>query len=784
MNRLKKYRLLFFLVILSGLLFIGCRPTKYVPSDKYLLNKVKVICNNKKIDPVELKNCARQKENRRVLGMRLYLGLYNLSNLNKTKGFNNQLRNMGEEPVIFDNGLTQISVTQIKSYMNSKGYLNAEVSDTVIFNKRKAEIIYHVNANRPYTYRSLKYSFEDTSIQRVFFKDTIYINSNLKIWNNGLFDIDLLNKERSNIEYYMRDNGYFRFSREMVSYDYDTSSNRVDLTMVIAKEIVKLPNGQLITIPHKQYRISRVTISTENEKFGKNSGKEFRKDTILKYGVNFVYQNNFWVRPSIIQQSNYILPGSLFRISDVEQTKSHLSSLNVFNVVNTNLFVEAGTSQLKELLGSDTAKYYYLNSTVKLTPTRIQSYDWGLVGTNSSGNFGGAVTLTYQHRSLFGNAENLGLKFRWALEALPSNSKIINKDLEYGADATLNIPKFLIPFNSMGFRKKYNPKTYLTLAYNYQNRPDFTRSMANVSFGYNWRGALYKTHVFTLIDLNAVDLWGKSAQFEALIRNTYLENLYTKHLVPSIGYTYNYNNQDFKKRSDYRYFNASFESAGFFLGAYNKLLMSSKAQSDSIGKYYTLFNLRYSQYVKAEFDFHYFHVQNEFMGTAYRLFFGIGVPYGNAQTLPFEKQFFAGGANSIRGWQVRKLGPGSYVDTISKYPNSTGDIKIEGNIEYRFKLFWIFEGALFADAGNIWLLPSKYGQKPSNAVFKFNDFYNQIAVGSGVGFRINVNYFLFRIDLGVKVRNPALEEGKRWIFTYREVTHEDLGLSFSIGYPF
>lgn len=753
----------------------SCRPTKNVPEGKYLLNKVKIICTNKNINQTELKSCIRQKENKKVLGMRFYLGLYNLSDQKKTGGINKKLRDMGEEPVILDQGLTHVSVELIKNYLSTKGYLNADVIDTILLlPNKKATVIYRAYPNTPYTLRSLKFSLEDTSIQRFIYADSAGISSNLKVWRKGLFDTDALNRERADIEYYMKNNGFYRFSRDFISYDVDTSGNQVDLIMNITKETLKAPNGQIMTIPHYQYKINQVIIRTENDRFRKtNTQESSKRDTILKYGVKFVYQNNFWVRPNIIQQSNFILPGSLYRISDVEQTKSHLSSLNVFSIVNTN--------QFNELVTPDSSKFHYLDCTLRLTPSSIQSYDWGVVGTNSSGNFGGAVTFSYQHRSLFGNAENLNLKLRWALEALTQKSSSkLNRDLQSGAEATMNIPKFLMPFNSMGFKKKYNPKTYLTFAYNYQDRPDFTRRGANISFGYNWRGSLYKTHTITPIDINYVYIW-KSTQFDSTINNTYLENIYSSHLITATSYTYTYNNQDFKKRSDYRYFRGNIESAGNLLNFYS---WASNSHKESPGDYYNLFKLRYSQYIRGEADFHYFHILNEYIGTAYRLFGGIGIPYGNAKVLPFEKQFFAGGANSVRGWQVRSLGPGGYLDTISKYPNSTGDIKLEGNIEYRFKLFWVFEGALFADAGNVWLLPSNSSEKPKNAIFRFNQFYKQIAVGSGLGLRLNFNYFLIRVDLGLKVRNPAHKEGERWIFNYNGVTHEDLALSFSIGYPF
>lgn len=708
--------------------------------------------------------------------MRFYLGLYNMSNLKKEKGINKQLREMGEEPVIFDQNLKVMSAVQLKNYLISKGYMNAEVTDTVVFKKRKAQVTYTIHSKSPYTIRSMKYAFEDTSIQSIFFKDTLNIISNLKVWHKGLLDMDLLNKERGNIEYFMRNNGYYRFSRDMVSFDADTSMNQADLVLNINNEVMKTPSGQLVTIPHKQYKINQVTIRTENDQYRKSlSSGMSGKDTLLRYGVKFIYQNNFWVRPSIIQQSNYILPGSLFRISDVEQTKSHLSSLNVFNVVNT--------SQFKELPATDTARYYYLDCQIRLTPSSIQSFDWGLVGTNSSGNFGGAATLTYQHRSLFGNAENLSLKLRWALEALQQkSSNKLARDLEYGIESTLNIPKFLIPFNSMAFRKKYNPKTYFTLAYNYQDRPDFRNTSVNASYGYNWVGTLYKTHFISPINLSYINLT-KSASIDSLIiANPFLKNLYTSHVVTSSSYTFRYDNQDYKKRSDYRYFQSNIEVAGNILTAFNSLTHAVKT-SDSTGNYYSLFKLRYAQYIKTELDFHYFHAINAYMGTAYRLYAGIGVPYGNANSLPFEKQFFSGGANSIRGWQVRSLGPGSYVDTSkSTYPNSTGDIKLEGNIEHRFKLFWYFEGAIFAEAGNIWLLPSNDTSKPQKAIFKWNEFYKQIAAGSGFGLRLNFTYFLLRVDLGMKVRDPARNQ---WFYDYGKLSWKrDFALSFAIGYPF
>lgn len=764
-------------ILFVGLILSGCNPTKYVPSEKYLLNKVKVYSTSKKINRIELKTTIRQKANKRILGAKVYLWFYNRSNIQKPGGIHKYLRSIGEEPVIWDPQATESSVKQMKNYLSRKGYLNAEIKAEKIFNdkQKKVKVYYYVQPNQPYTIRNIKYAFEDTTIQQLIFSDTV--NSLIKKEKQPLFDEDLLENERVRIEYMMKDNGYYRFSRYLMYVEADTSlgTHQVDLALNFTKEAVKLPNGNTITVPYKQYKINDVIIRTDLGRSQQNRVNSTRKDTIMKYGVKFIYQNNFWVKPNIIQQSNYVIPRSLFKISDVEKTKIHLASLNVFSLVNTNQFVE--------LPFNDTSKYNYVDCYVRLTPHDIQGYNLELEGTNSSGNIGGAFNVVYNHRSLFGNAENLRLKFRGALESLKEEkTNKLNKALEYGVEATLDIPKFLIPFNSMGFRKKYNPKTYITWAYNYLNRPDFTRTIATVSFGYNWKSTKHKTYSLSPLDFNYVRVMNTSSEFDSLIHNTYLENLYTDHLISLSSFSYTYNNQDLKKVTNYNYFRWNVESAGNILQLYNTFFSKSPGRDESgTAIPHKFFSLQYAQYIKTDIDFHYFHLLNEGDGMVYRIFAGIGIPYGNASSLPFEKQYFSGGANSLRGWQVRTLGPGNYVDTtrLKNYPNSTGEIKLEANMEYRFKFGWLLEGALFTDIGNVWLIPGN--DKPESAVFRLNSFYKQIAVSSGFGLRFNFNYFIFRVDLGLKVRNPAI---KKWIINYRTITHDDLALSFAIGYPF
>jgi len=331
------------------------------------------------------------------------------------------------------------------------------------------------------------------------------------------------------------------------------------------------------------------------------------------------------------------------------------------------------------------------------------------------------------------------------------------------------------------------PETKFTVGFNYQNRPDYTRTITNLKFGYNWKSSEYKFHTLNLVDLNYVSLYNLNQSFINSIEDLFIKSSFTDHLILATNYTWLYNTQNINKREDYRYYKVSLESAGNLLALYSALINKPKAEvTDSItgeiSSYYEVINKRFAQYLKGDFEYRYGHMIDQSSSIVGRAFLGIGVPYGNFNVLPFEKKYFTGGANGIRAWQVRSLGPGSYVVPANIYPNQSSDIKLEANLEYRFKLFWLMEGALFVDAGNIWAI--NYKDNREGAVFKVDRFYQQIAIGSGMGLRFDFTYFLFRLDLGMKMRDPSLEAGKRFIPGYYKISTDQFNLSFAIGYPF
>jgi outer membrane protein assembly factor BamA len=476
------------------------------------------------------------------------------------------------------------------------------------------------------------------------------------------------------------------------------------------------------------------------------------------------------INPRSFVQFIYIQPDQFYNENSVDETYTHISSLNLFKLVDIKF------NEISNI--PDTSRYQWLDCNIRLSPSPLQSYSTDLEGTNSSGNIGGAVNLNYQHINLFGNAEVLDMKFRGALESLKeSKSNKISRSEEFGAEANIRFPTFLIPVRNTNFIKKYNPKTTLSLSYNYQFRPDFTRTVANAGFGYNWRETRYKEHIFRPFEINYVDS-KISDEFNAFISGTYLESSYRDHLITSMSYSYIYNSQNIKKTQNFDFFRLNAESAGNVLSLFNP---DFEKVSDTLSSYYKFLGKQYSQYVRGDIEYKYYNIINSSNTTVYRAFAGLAYPYGNARAIPFEKQYFSGGSNGLRGWQVRSLGPGSYVDTTKRrFPNSTADIKLELNFEYRFKLFWKLEGAFFMDAGNIWAVRKEDNRE--GALFQWDKFYKEFALDSGLGLRFDFSFFLFRTDFGMKMRDPSRPEGNRWIVG--KTGWNGYAINIGIGYPF
>ena len=793
----KRFSFAIFNLQFSVLLFflVSCNPTKNVPQDEYLLKSYQIEIDNKSISKEQTKSYIRQKPNKKIVGVRFHLWLYNSSKLNKTNGWNKWLRKNGEEPVIWQQHLTDASIEQLNLYFINKGYHYAHIRDTVIVKKkRKVAVIYDIKTGWPYTVKNITYSIPDTSIARLILADTVH-----SLMKHGmLFDRDILKQETKRIETNLKNKGYYSFASDYIGYVIDSTNlnRKVNLRLTIKPHTEKTLDNQVIAVPYPIYNIRSLKVNANlnmQNMMGTANIQKTVSDTLRHGEISMIIPKNFPVKASTIKSATFIFPDSLYRISNMNRTYQHLNGLRNFQLI---------THEFTEYQGQTGLPVRGLDCSINLLPFMRQGYNWELEGTISEGNMGGGVRLVYHNKSLFGHAEYFDLKLRGLIETASGekNLQFAKPKIEYEAEATINIPKFLLPIRSEHFTQKYNPKTMFSILYNFQQYPKYyVRTIFSASFGYNWRGSDVITHFVKPLDVYFVQLPRSelNENFETMLnRYPYLKNSYQSHMVVSSSYTF-VKDMRLKTRDNAFFVRANFETAGLLLDAAYRMAGQKKQPEES----YEMFGNDFSQFVKGDVDLrHYFTINGNNRMVA-RLFTGVGWPYGNSKkvvadddgnlqtvvAMPFEKKYYAGGANSMRGWHLRSLGPGSYKDSVTyTYPNNTGDIKLEANLEYRFKLVWRMEGALFMDAGNVW--DSNKDNNRSGANFSFDRFYREIALSGGLGFRFDFTYVVIRADLGMKLRDPA--GSGRWTFepkpdgSNRITWGNDFCLSIGIGYPF
>jgi len=752
---------------------------KFVPDRQYLLNNVKVRINQNdvRINKTNLVKQIQQKENQKILGFwKFHLGLYDLSSKNKEKGW---LKRVGEPPVVFINNAVARSEKQMNLYLENKGCYGSVITHRIVYHKRKPKVnvYYNVKVGRSYSISECTYHSRDKKLLPLLSSDSIY----RALKKGKVFDIDLLKQERERLVTVMKNHGYYLFTEDNIKFIADSTINnhQVNLSVEISDGDY---NKDLEIHPHKKFIIDKYFIRTDYSDFSFSPENETldKMDTLYSFPYIYMYKGKMPYRSELIKSLNRIPDSTYYSLANVRKTYRSLNQLQQFKVVNLNFDLE--DSQEKDSVG-------ILNCNFQLRPLERQGFSIEMEGTNSSGNMGVAGNFNYQHRNLFRGAEILDITFKTAFER---EQTIINEGSsnfntrEFGVETSLTVPKFLSPVYKKSFFSYQVPKTSFTIGYNYQKRPDYTRTITNFKLGYDWKSSAFKTHRFSFIDINYVNLSAFDQDFLNSIEDLYIKSSYTDHLIFAMNYSMVNNTQDISKRGNYRYFKWSFESAGNLLNGLSKILNRNKTSDiDTITNqpidYYEIFSTRFSQYLKADFEYRYGYMINDYSSIVGRAFLGLGFPYGNNKTLPFEKKYFTGGANGIRAWQVRTLGPGSYKSSDSEYPNQSADMKLEGNMEYRFDLIKQLKGAFFVDAGNIW---SVRDDNRDGSGFNIMDFYKQIAIGTGVGLRYDFTYFVFRLDLGMKVRDPAYNSGDRFIIGNHTLNSDQFNLSFAIGYPF
>ena len=757
-------------IVVTALLLVGCSVSKFVPEGKYLLDEVHISSDNKEIKSSEMYSYVRQKPNSKWFSLvKLPMYIYCSSGKDSTKWINKILRKMGDAPRIYDARVAEETRMQILGAVQNKGYLGAQVSLEEKIKKNKLDTYYRISSGKPYIISSIDYNVEDYVIRDLLMNDSIH--SGLKVGER--FDVNQLEEERNKITQFLLNRGYYRFNKDYITFQADTVNGtyRIDLTMNIG--LNNMPNSSETSL-HRQYSIRNVNYLMDVD-FSPNNGVNL--DTMSYGGINILYDKKLFLRPGVIDSHNRIVSGKLYSNRDVMSTYSSLSRLGILKYSNIR-FVEH--------LENDSA---YLDAFVSLSKNKNKMLSFQVEGTNSAGDLGAAASVTYTHRNLFKGSETFTIKVRGAYEAVTGLEGYANNNYtEYGVESSLDFPEFMFPFLTSDFKKRVNAKSEVSIKYNWQIRPEFERTLASAAWSYRWNSGRRANHRLDVLDINYIYMPYRSNTFIEYLNymdevNPLLRYSYEDLFIVRLGYTYTYNSagvttQQTAKKSSYS-IRFNIEESGNLIYGFSKLI--HKKPSD--GESFRMGNISFAQYVKTDFDFAKNIMIDDRNSLVFHIATGVAIPYGNSKSLPFEKLYFSGGANSVRGWSVRSLGPGRYHGNSGSldYVNHTGDIKLDLNVEYRTHLFWKLNGAAFIDAGNVWTLKSRYSDDTGQ--FAFNRFYKEIAVSYGLGVRFDLDFLILRFDGGMKAINP-MESGADRFPVIKPDFSRDFAFHFAVGYPF
>ena len=733
-------------------LMASCNTTKFVPQDRYRLNKARVTCvDDKSVSTAELGGYLRQKQNTEIFGFwKLQLHIYNTAPTDTTtkslKKMAENAHKMGEAPVVYDEDLTRISMQQLQQQMHNMGYFHAEVDTIKRVKDRKMNLTYVITAHQPYTIRHYEVDIPIPEVGR------IASDSRCLIHSGDRFSTATLDEERDRIATVMRNRGYYYFEKALLEFTADSSlnSHEVDLRIHLAPFVMQdsLAYARIQT----RYHVRTVHYQIDYDPDHLPDTVVLKRDSD-RLGNEYSWTGTRFLRKNALRTVTRIHCNERYADWRVERTYARMNALAPVKYVDITFTPVSDT---------------LLDCFITISRGRLNSFAAAVEGTYSAGDWGVAAGLNYSNKNIFHGAEVLTLGGRASYEWRANGGRAIEAKAEAGLLFASNVQ--------------------LKVSYNYQQRPDeYTRTIANAGLTYyvprrpgtNW------THQFNFIDVNYLYVPWMSDQFikQFFGKSSVLRASYEDQFILDWSYTANYSN--YSQRNPYKsyvQFSLRAETAGNALYA---LSTAAGFEKNDAGVY-VMWKIPFAQYAKGDINFTYHGIINPQHRLVTHLSLGVAVPYLNANAVPFIKRYFAGGSNSVRGWQARTLGPGTFRGDGSKlvYDLQVGDIKLDMNLEYRFKVLSFLELAAFVDAGNIWTIHD-YEDQPGG-VFQWDQFYKQIAWSYGVGIRFDLSLFIFRVDFGVKLHDPSrIAEGKQWRTAPNGLGwKDDMTFHFAIGYPF
>lgn len=732
MYTMKKGSIRIFGFLASIIILASCSTTRALQDNQYRLTKNKIeVVNDDKFKTNSLTPYLQQKANASLFfGWNPFLSVYNWSN-GKGKIWDKFVQRVGQAPVIYNEDLVESSIDNIANHLEYQGYYGSKVESDINVKGKKVWVTYKVTLGKRFPITDISYTLpKHGEFTPEFLKDTV---KDIKI--GDFLAESLLENESVRSSKFMRDRGFYNFNKNYYFFEADTLTR---------------PGEALLNLTINEY--------TRNE--DPRDASPIRKYYINE--VNIAYPKSLKINESVLRDLTTLRPGQVYNEENVNATYSRLNALRIFSTVN---------------IGMTQKDTNLVDCSINLSQSKLQGIKLNVEGsTNSSGLFGISPQVSYYHNNIFRGGETLNLSF------LVNSQFKFNEPVrsnEFGVSGSLSFPKFLLLPYSMF--KGTIPRTDINISYNYQDRPEYIRNIISTSYGYN--GSVKNKFFYQAypLQLNVVKLSNLDEDFyNTLVNDPFLRNAYQNHFDLGSGLMLYYTTDASSvPESTYHYTRLQFDIAGNILSVFNPLM-----QKDSNGSR-MIWNTPYSQFVRAELTLGktWIFGRSNVQSIATRFLAGAGYAYGNSTALPFEKHFYGGGSNSLRGWQARTVGPGlSQMDNSFVIPNQTGDMKLEANVEYRFNMFWKIAGALFIDAGNVWTLRSSGTGNSEESMFRWDTFGKSIAANWGYGVRLNLGFLIARIDMGIKIHDPAREQ--RWVAPKYWLKRENFALHFGVGYPF
>lgn len=782
-NVVKNARLIKFIFVVTGtLLLFSCSVTKHVPENEYLLNSVGIVRDKDRAIAKKAHSYIRQSPNSKWLNtFRLPLYIYSLSGSDTTKWNNRFLRRIGEEPVIYSRQKAEQTQSNIEQMMRNDGYLHATVDfeERISPKDNRKDIIYYLHEGLRYRVDSVGTRIDNEDIARIVEENSAASH----IRSGEYFSIETLEAERSRITSLLKEVGYYKFTKDLITFVADTARNSLGINLTMEISATDDAGRQAF----KLYRINRVVFVSDPSIFNRQTKEPV--DTIGWGAYTMLCCEKPAVHRKMLESSTYIEPGALYRQSSVNRTYNSFAQLSALRYTAVHLEEYPDTALLDCYIIFEKNKRYSAGAELEVINTKKGggSGSFSFTLNDFLNSLGASASVALSNRNLFRGSELLSLRLSWAWENISDLSEYLrNEYIEYDAELSLRFYKGIFSWLLPSQKNLLKSSSLVSLKFNSQRRPEYDRLNMALSVGYTWSRSPRSSHKLEIPGINCIRVpWIDDKFKEEYLdsissRNSILKYNYENLLITRAGYTYEYTSSaDNRYRNDVFTMRASIESSGNILGAFNEVFGIKKGGD----RQYSCWGIAYAQYVKGDLDLTKSVNLDNRNSLVMHLGLGVAYPYGNSRVLPFEKRYFAGGANFMRGWLVRTLGPGSYRgnDKNIDYINQTGDLKLNLSVEFRSYLFWKLHSALFIDAGNIWTLRN-YEEQPGGQ-FKLGTFCEDLAFSYGVGLRMKLDLFVLRFDAGMKAVNPAFR-GKKKYPIIRPNLGRDFAVHIAVGYPF